>query len=58
MFLSTLITHMPIHAIKALLFKISKNLEVRHFRSYGQWAKAIGAGVSHSVEGLGMTPNA
>ena len=40
---------------KHSLFKISKYLEVRHFQSYGQWVKAIGPGVSYSVEGLGMT---
>ena len=37
------------------MFKISKYLEVRHFQSYGQWVKAIGAGVSYLVEGLAMT---
>ena len=60
MFLSTLITQMAIHGqtfskSKHSLFKISKYLEVRHFQSYGQWVKAIGPGVSYSVEGLGMT---
>ena len=39
---------------KHSLFKISKYLEVRHFQSYGQWVKAIGPGVSYSVEGLGV----
>ena len=28
---------------------------MRHFESYGQWVKPIGAGVSDSVESLGMT---
>ena len=37
------------------MFKISKYSEVRHFQSYEQWVKAIGAGVSYLVEGLGMT---
>ena len=30
-------------------------MEVRHFQSYGQRVKAIGAGVSYLVEALGMT---
>ena len=30
-------------------------MEVRHFQSYGQWGKTIGAGVSYSVESLEMT---
>ena len=57
MFLSTLIAQMHIHAIKPFLkanIHCSK-LEVRHFQSYGQWVKVIGAGVSYLVEGLRMT---
>ena len=59
MFLSTLITQMTIHGqiiskSKHSLFKISEYFEVRHFQSYGQWAKVIDTGVSYLVEGLGM----
>ena len=60
MFLSSLINQMQIHGqtfskSKHSLFKISKLLEVRHFRSYGQWVKDIDTRVSYLVEGLEMT---
>ena len=39
---------------KRSLFEISKYFEVKNFQSYGQWVKAIGLGVSYSVESLMM----
>ena len=39
---------------KRSLFEIFKYFEVKNFQSYGQWVKAIGLGVSYSVESLMM----